>query len=175
MKAKFEQLHYTLEDRVAPSIGTLESLFEQIDSGEFKTMSLVQFLSLQDQEVEPVAATIDKAGTSKSKGHGESKPPKSGEELRQRTKLLGHCYIFVQRKYPNKPGLRNIGPNLFNKYSDLLLGEHVAGLRAKNSKGETVSTPSLDLVLSLEYQVRKAMVKLMNDGVDMAEALGTAT
>jgi len=67
LKAKFEQLHYTLEDRVPPSIGTLESLFEQIDSGEFKTMSLVQFLSLQDQEVEPVAATIDKAGTSKSR------------------------------------------------------------------------------------------------------------
>ena len=38
LKSKIEQLHYVLEDKVTPSIGTLESLFEQVDSGEFKTM-----------------------------------------------------------------------------------------------------------------------------------------
>ena len=175
LKSKFETLHYLLEDKVAPSIGTLESLFEQMDSGELKVMSLVQFLSREDQETEPLAATIDKSGTVKvKKGHGEGKPPKSGEELRQKIKLLGHCYIFVQLKYPNRHILRNIGPNLFNKYADFLLGEHVAGLRARNSKGETVSTPSLDLVLSYEYQVRKQMVKLMNENTEMVEALELA-
>ena len=143
-KSKFKNIYYTLEDKVSPSIGTLESLFEQMDSGELQVMSLVQVLSKEDQETEPLAATIDKSGTVKvKKGHCESKPPKSGEGLRQKIKLLGHCYIFTQLKYPNRHILRNVGPNLFHEYP----GEHVAGLRAKNSKGETVSTPSLDLVL----------------------------
>ena len=175
LKSKFETLHYELEDKVSPSIGTLESLFEQMDSGEMKVMSLVQFMSREDQETEPLAATIDKSGTGKvKKGHGESKPPKSGQELRQKLKLLGHCYIFTQLKYPNRQVLRSIGPNLFSKYADFILGEHVAGLKAKNSRGETVSAPSLDLVLSYEYQVRKQMVKLMNENVEMAEALESA-
>ena len=136
LRAKFEGLHYRLEDKVSPSTGTLESLFEQMDSGELKVMSLVQFLSKEDQEEEPLAATIDKSGTVKvKKGYGESKPPKSGEELRQKIKLLGHCYIFVQLKYPNRQILRNIGPNLVNKYADFLLGEHVAGLKGQELQG----------------------------------------
>jgi hypothetical protein len=47
LKSKFETLHYPLEDKVAPSIGTLESLFEQMDSGELKVMSLVQLTPQQ--------------------------------------------------------------------------------------------------------------------------------
>lgn len=90
------------------------------------------------------------------KGHGESKPPKSGEQLRQRAKLLGHCYIFVQLKYPNKPVLRD------------------SGRICLTTRGEVVSTPSLELVLSYEYQVRKLVVKFMNDGVEMSDALTTA-
>ena len=48
------------------------------------------------------------------------------------------------------------------------------GLRAKDSKGEIVSSPTLDLVLTYDYQVRKLMVKLMNDGVEMSRALEQA-
>lgn len=137
LKMRFEQMHYKMEDRVAPSTGTLEELFEQVEAGEWKTMALIQFMSREDQEVEPLAATIDRSGTVKiKKGYGESQPPKNGEELRQKIKLLGHAYMMTQLKYPNRQVLRGITPNLFVKYSDFLLGEHVAGLKAKNAKGE---------------------------------------
>eukprot|EP00435_Cladocopium_sp_Y103_P070051 s861_g34.t1 len=175
LRNRFEQMHYRLEDKVTPSTGTLEQLFEQIETGEWKRMSLVMFMSRDDQDSEPLAATLDKSGTVKVKrGYGESKPPKSGEELRQRIKLLGHCYLFAQLKFPNRAGLRKINPNLFHKYSDFLLGEHVMQLHAKDSKGEIVATPSLDLVLSYEFQIRKLMVKYMNDGVEMVQALEDA-
>ena len=175
LRVRFEQLHYRLEDKVTPSTGTLEQLFEQIETGEWKRMSLVMFLSRDDADSEPMAATLDKNGTVRvKKGYGESKPPKTGEELRQRVKLLGHTYLFAQLKFPNRHELRNIGPNLFNKYADFLLGEHVMGLQAKDSRGEVVATPSLELVLSYEFQVRKLMVKYMNDGVDMVRALKEA-
>eukprot|EP00435_Cladocopium_sp_Y103_P029829 s306_g7.t1 len=175
LRNRFEQMHYRLEDKVTPSTGTLEQLFEQIETGEWKRMSLVMFMSRDDQDTEPLAATLDKSGTVKVKrGYGESKPPKTGEELRQRIKLLGHCYLFAQLKFPNRAELRKIDPNLFHKYADFLLGEHVMQLHAKDSKGEIVATPSLDLVLSYEYQIRKLMVKYVNDGVEMVKALEDA-
>lgn len=67
-----------------------------------------------------------------------------------------------------------MNPNLFNKYVDYLLGEHVHGLKAKDANGETMSSPSLELVLSYDFQVRKAMTKAMNEGVNMVRALEDA-
>ena len=48
------------------------------------------------------------------------------------------------------------------------------GLRAKDEEGAVVSSPSLELVLSYEFQIRKQMVKLMNEGEVMREALDQA-
>lgn len=97
MRIRFEQMHYRMEDKVAPASGTLEQLFEQVEAGEWKNMSLVQFMSRDDQDAEPLAAVIDRSGVVKiKKGHGESAPPKSPEELRQKIKLMGHCYLMTQ-------------------------------------------------------------------------------
>ena len=175
LKVRFEQAHYKLEDKVWPATGTLELLFEQVEAGEWRHMSLVQFMSKDDQDQEPLGATIDKSGTVKiKKGFGEAQPPKSPEDLRQKIKLLGHSYIFVQLKYPNRAVLRDVTPNLFMKLADYLLGAHIFGLKAKDSQGETVSSPSFDLVLSYEYQLRKAMTKAMNEGAPMVRALEDA-
>ena len=96
LRVRFEQMHYKLEDKVAPSTGTLEQLFDQIEAGEWRSMSLAQFMSREDQDTEPLAAVIDKSGTVRvKKGFGEGKPPKTGEELRQRIKLMSYCYIFA--------------------------------------------------------------------------------
>ena len=175
LRLRFEQMFYKLEDKVSPSTGTLEQLSEQIDAGEFRTMALVQFMSRDDQDSEPMGAVLGKDGTVKVKrGYGEVKPPKTGEELRQRLKLLGHSYLFMMLKYPNRPTLRDNNPNLWHKYSDYLLGEHVLALKAKNARGEIVATPSLELVLNYEYQVRKLMVRAMNEGKPITEALEEA-
>ena len=165
LRQKFEKLHYKLEDKVSPATSTMELIFDQVESGEWKAMSLVQFLSRDDTEAEMMGATIDKTGTVKiRKGYGESKPPKTSEELRQRLKLVGHAYIMAQLKFPHKAVLQQLTPNNFNKLCDYLLGEQVMGLRAKDEEGAVISATSLDLVLSYEFQIRKQMVKLMNEG-----------
>lgn len=175
LRQKFEQLHYKLEDKVSPATSTMELIFDQVESGEWKAMSLVQFLSRDDTEAELMGATIDKTGTVKiRKGYGESKPPKSSEELRQRLKLVGHAYIMAQLKFPHKAVLQQLSPNHFNKLCDYLLGEQVMGLRAKDEEGTIISAPSMELVLSYEFQIRKQMVKLMNEGETMREALDQA-
>ena len=48
------------------------------------------------------------------------------------------------------------------------------GLRAKDEEGTIISAPSMELVLSYEFQIRKQMVKLMNEGETMREALDQA-
>ena len=73
LRRKFEALHYKLEEKTMPASGTLEQLFDQIENGEMKVMHLAQFLSREDAEVDPLGATIDKAGNIKvRKGYGET-------------------------------------------------------------------------------------------------------
>ena len=45
------------------------------------------------------------------------------------------------------------------------------GLKAKDASGEVVAAPTLELVLSYDYQVRKYMSKAMNEGTQMIRAL----
>ena len=83
LKSRFKQMHYHLEDKVGPASGTLEQLMEQVESGELRNMSLVQFMSRDDQDTEPLGAVIEKSGAVKvKKGHVESRPPKNGEDFR---------------------------------------------------------------------------------------------
>lgn len=41
-----------LEDRTTPAATTLEQIFDQVEQGELKNMSLVQFLSRDDAEAD---------------------------------------------------------------------------------------------------------------------------
>ena len=105
------------------------------------------------------------------RGYKEGVKPTSPEQLRQRLKLLGHAYLFAQLKYPHKSMLQGLEPMHWAKYADYLLGEHVMGLEAKDERGEVVSKPTFELILSYEHQIRRNMTKLINNGKDMVAAL----
>eukprot|EP00435_Cladocopium_sp_Y103_P023727 s652_g5.t1 len=136
---------------------------------------LVQFLSREDAEVDPIGAIIDKSGTVKvRKGFGETKEPQSSEELRHRLRVLGHAYIMCGLKYPQKPIFHELEPQDILQFTDYLMGDQVMGMKSEDENGAVVSTPTLKLVLSYEHQVRKEMVKKMNSGVRMKKALEDA-
>ena len=158
-----------------PASGTLEQLFDQIENGEMKVMHLVQFLSREDAEVDPLGATIDKAGNIKvRKGYGETTEPKSPEEYRQRMKVVMHSYLLAKLKYPHKQSLQDAEPHHFQKFVDYILGDQVYGLKAKDEQGNTVSTPAFSLILHYEHQVRKEMVRLLNEDNSLHTALEEA-
>lgn len=172
--AKFEAVHgIKLEDRSVPAASTLEQIFDQVEQGELKNMSLVQFVSREDSEADVLGATIEKGtGALKvKKGYGECPKPRTPEEFRRRMAVVSHSYLLAQLKFPQKAILRDLQPMHFLKYLDLMLGEHVLGLKAKNQDGETVASPEFDLVLSYDFQVRRSMVKLANEGRLLHEAL----
>ena len=165
-----------LEDRNTPAASTLEQIFDQIEQGELKNMSLVQFLSREDAEADILGATVEKgAGTLKiKKGYGECQKPRNPEEFRKRMSVVAHAYLMAQLKYPQKASLRDLQPQHFLKYLDLMLGDHVLGLKARGKDGEVVASPDFDLMLSYDFQVRRQMVKLVNEGATMIEALREA-
>ena len=174
---KFQKVHgIKLEDRNTPAATALEQVFDQVEQGELKNMSLVQFLSRDDAEADILGATVEKStGTLKiKKGYGECQKPRSPEEFRKRMSVVANAYLLAQLKYPQKASLRDLQPQHFLRYLDLMLGEHVLGLKARNKEGEVIATPEFDLMLSYDYQIRRQMVKLVNEGATMAEALKEA-
>ena len=177
LMVKFQTVHNVkLEDRNTPAASTLEQIFDQIEQGELKNMSLVQFLSREDAEADVLGATVERGtGTLKiKKGFGECQKPRNPEEFRKRMAVVANSYLLAQLKYPQKACLRDLQPQHFLKYLDLLLGDHVLGLKAKGKDGEVVASPEFDLVLSYDFQIRRQMVKLVNEGAVLAEALKEA-
>eukprot|EP00435_Cladocopium_sp_Y103_P062875 s228_g24.t1 len=142
--ARFERLHqYKLDDRATPAASTLEQVFDQVETGEFKNMSLVQFVSREDSEAEIFGATIEKGtGTIKiKKGFGECAKPRTPEEFRSRMQVVAHSYLLAQLKYPQKQALKDLAPRHFLRYLDLLLGDHVLGLRLQSCARLRLSDP----------------------------------
>lgn len=173
----FQKVHgIKLEDGNTPAATTLEQVFDQVEQGEMKNMSLVQFLSREDAEADILGATIEKGtGTLKvKKGYGECQKPRTCEEFRKRMAVLAHTYLLAQLKYPQRAALKDLVPQDFLKYLDLLLGDHVLGLKARPKDGEVVAAPDFELVLSYDFQIRRQTVKLMNEGQTMKQALKEA-
>ncbi|CAJ1332305.1 unnamed protein product [Effrenium voratum] len=156
LRSKYEDTYQKMEDRVTPAPGTLENLFDQIEQGEWRFMHLTEFVSREDADVAPVGAVIDHStGTIKvKKGAVQNSRPSGPEELRA--------------------AFQRITPNIFSRYANHLLGEHVFGLRAKDDKGRSMAQPSFELLLSYEYQIRKAAVKKVNKGHSWVDSLEEA-
>ena len=176
IRKRFERMYYKLEDRTTPSSATLvELICDQVESGELKPLHLVQCLSQEDAEIDPVGAVIDKSGSLKiKKGYGETTEPGDPEEYRRRMKIVAHVYIFAHLKYPHKAILKDLTPYTFQRFVDFVLGEHVLGLEAKDDAGLVVSKPTFKSVLHYEHQVRKEMIRLTNEGHKMGDALEAA-
>ena len=102
---KFQKVHgVKLEDRNTPAATTLEQVFDQVEQGELKNMSLVQFLSRDDAEADILGATVEKStGTLKiKKGYGECQKPRIPEEFRKRMSVVANAYLRSAVEVPSE-------------------------------------------------------------------------
>ena len=80
---------------MAPSTGTLEVMFGQVESGERKNMSLIHFMSRDEQDVEPLAAKLDKSGILKvTRGYGESTSTEDSGRIEAESETVG-TYVHL--------------------------------------------------------------------------------
>ena len=176
IRNRFEQVYEVLDDNLAPSNTSLESLFEQIDQGEFKFMQLKEFASREDVEQESWGTVLmQSSGQIKIKKNGiDTGMPRNPEELRRKLKLVGHHFMFAKIRYPTKAVLSDMHPTTFVKLADFLLGDRVMGLEAKDEHNRSVAKPQWQLILSYQFQILKKALGKANQGEYLASALVTA-
>ena len=136
--------------------------------GELRAMTLSRCASrdLSDNSSAQDIALSQSTGTIKVKSHVFSVPmPKQKEDLRRSPNLVEVHFWCLKPCYPHRKVLQNLGQRTFEKSANYIRGEHVADF------GAEVASPSFQLVLSYVFQMRKYMVRRINEDV-CARSLG---
>ena len=140
-----------LPEAEIPCKGNIEEKLKMIDGGNLHAQKLNELMpydeaeAVESNQVETRKGSILRIRrTVKIKG----RMPRDNEELRSKHKLEGFAWLFARSKQP-RSYLQDLGPETFVTFSDLILGEHVAGLTAQPAPHMKLN-PSWDLVLSFE-------------------------
>ena len=177
LKKQFEKTYYNLREEEIPSRNSLEDLAEQLETGDWRAMSLKEVASKADTESDSrwASMTVGKLGMVRlKKSSVETPAPKDLEEYRQKLKLLGHHYVFLKMLHPNRREIADVTPFTFLQLGDYMLSRRVAKLTSENDQGESVHTPSLKQVLTYDFYLRKKMVEEMSGETPLGESLKSA-
>ena len=130
-----------------------------LDVGARTVGILLRFFSVEDAETEAFEAKIDPVtNTIKIKsGKHTVAIPSTPEELRLRHRRIGLAWDMLCTKHFNRSWLSSNMTDCMRRFSDFILGHQVAGLVAHNR------TPPWSLVLSFEFEARKATYKWIRD------------
>ena len=79
--------------------------------------------------------------------------PATGEELRQRHRLIAIAWLMCRTKHVNQPWLSADLIDAFRRLSDFVLGKHIASHPLMF--GKETKRPAWSLVLSFEQELRK--------------------
>ena len=177
LKGEFEKLYYKLKDSEVPARASFEDLCEQLDAGELRPMSLRHFGSKSDDEdVETGTLQLGKSGQVKIKrSRIETAAPNNLEELRTKITLMANHFIFAKFRYSSKGILADLNPFTFLDYVGYLTGNYVARLETQTVDGITLHKPSIKLITSYDYQMRKEVIEQMNMGKRMVEEIKQVT
>eukprot|EP00435_Cladocopium_sp_Y103_P060935 s1184_g22.t1 len=177
-RKKFETQYYQLRDEEIPSKNSLEDMADQLESGDWRAMSLKEIASRADQDSDAQwgSLTVGKLGQVKMKKSAVETPaPKDLEEFRQKLKLLGHHFVFLRMLYPSRKELEDVNPFTFSTYSDYMLSKRVARLQSEDESGQVFHTPSLKQVLTYDYYIRKKAMELLEPAKPLGDALKEAS
>ena len=177
LKSEFEKLFYKLKDAEVPAKASFEDLCEQLDAGELRPMSLRHFGSKADHEdMETGTLQLGKSGQVKiRRSRIETPPPNNLEELRSKITLMANHFIFAKFRYSNKGILANLNPFTFLDYVGYLTGSYVARLETQTVDGVVLHKPSIRLITSYDYQMRKEVIEQMNLGKGMVDEIKAVT
>ena len=153
-----------LHDDEIPAKSLIASKLEQIESGDLRAEDLREVLCVEDTDVDLFSGIIEQGtGTLKIKPGKASIPmPASPEELRLRHRRIGIAWLMVGSKRKNQTWISNDLLEAFRRFSDHVVGRHIAMLPIL-AHGAT-RHPAWSLVLSYELEVRKKAYEWVRDG-----------
>ena len=175
MKTAFEKTHWVLSLEKSPAKSMVEAMLKNIETRQMRAEKLSDVLNAKQDDGGEFKPTWTADGVWKAMKMVSPVPlPANTEQLRSRLALLGVCWTFCSYQQTANPVLQAMKPSLWSEYADYLLGEQVAGLRAKTADGEYTSAPSWALVLSYEYEVRSKAYETSRGGQALEKALKEA-
>ena len=172
MKGAYEAKYGELDNEEVPGKHYLGMKMLDIDEDEPRAEDLKQVASKADGEVDYLMADVGGDGVMKvRRGTKEGSAPTNAEELRKKHRLMGTTWAFLQSKHANREWLQGLTPTDWVKFSDFVLGKHIAGLRVPGANGG-VTGPSFHLILNFEQKLReKAYEMIIRKKMTMSEAL----
>jgi len=168
-----------LDDRKCPGRAYVEARLEQLDDGELEAEPLTKVTTVALELTSTEAGPDSSFGVRRDglvhvvKGQRKAPMPSTPEQLRDAIRVMARQWSFVQLKGSGRAVLRDYGMDIFEAHLDYLLGDECYRM-SEAHPGIRVS-PSWDLLLAYEHELRKHATKLINQaGYTLKEALQAA-
>lgn len=153
-----------LRDSEVPAKTVIAAKLEQIEQGTIQAEDLREVLCLEDKDVDLFSGIIEH-GTGNLRirpGKASVALPTCPEDLRKRHRLIAVAWAMCRTKHRNQSWLSSDVIEAFRRFSDHILGKHVAGCPLMVQG--VARQPAWKLVLSYEQEVRKHAYQLLRDG-----------
>ena len=153
----------------------LGTKIEEVIENDPKPELLTEVACKQDHESELWTPVFGEDGRVKTRKGSLTKvpPPRDGDELRLRHRLIANAWIMVHLNHTNRPWLAKVTPKTWADFTDFIMGEYVAKYQVDLPNGSKSPLPAWDTVLHFEYQLRKAAYEKISEGMNMEVALVT--
>ena len=174
------KLHKELVEKDVPYAGCVETKLDQLEADEFFAPQLTEVASRDEGcKEERIISQLTTAGTIVQKKYATVKVPRPAntEDLRYRLKLEASTWELARLEQSNNEVIADLKRDDWQDHLDFILGDKIYGRRASAGSGSFIYKPPWDMVLEIEYQIRKRACYLVNTTdpqMTMAAALRAA-
>ena len=171
--------HGEIDDRRCPGRSYIEARLEQLDDGELEAEPLTKVTTVALEQASTETGTEANFGVRRDgvvhvvKGQRKAPMPSNPEQLRDTIRVVARHWSMIQLKGAARSILHDFDMSVFDAHLDYVLGDECYRM-AEAHPGIRV-TPSWELLLSYEHELRKKAIKYVNeDGPTLKAALRTA-
>ena len=164
MRKEVEAVCGKLRDSEVPAKSLVAAKLEQLEQGDLQAEDLREVLCLEDKDVDLFSGIIEHGtGNLRIRPGNASVPlPSCAEELRHRHRLIAVAWLMCRSKHRNVSWLTDDVVEAFRRFTDFILGKHIAGCPLMLQGVARV--PAWKLVLAFEQEARKKAYQLVRDG-----------
>jgi len=168
-----------MDDRRCPGRSYIEARLEQLDDGELEAEPLTKVTTVALEQASTETGTEANFGVRRDgvvhvvKGQRKAPMPSNPEQLRDTIRVMARHWSMIQLKGAARSILHDFDMSVFDAHLDYVLGDECYRM-AEAHPGIRV-TPSWELLLSYEHELRKKAIKYVNeDGRTLKAALRAA-
>jgi hypothetical protein len=143
----------------------LSKKMEEVELDEPTAAGLDEVACADDVDNTATSSGLDPTGrvviTTK---HVKGSLPNGPEQFRMRLRVEANTWLYLAGKFTSKQWLRDLSPQLFQRYADHFLGSKCNAMEIMDANGQKSSLhPPWQIVLNYEFHCRKAAFEAVRD------------